>query len=94
MQPFWGLLRCSDSFSGLRELLPTLCTLGVSIRFSSHSGSPMCDTAPLAGKSGVSDQFATVLEYFSMFCMRAHTSDASTWLHSLFGSPTRSFMLM
>ena len=62
MQRFWGLLMRFDLFSGLRQSLTTLCAcvhaFHASVRFSSPSGSPMRDTAPLAGKSEVADEFA------------------------------------
>ena len=91
VQPFWGLLTRSDSFAGLRESLTTLCAcvhaVHASVWFSSLSGSPMCDTAPLTGKSGVADEFSAVRESIATLCVCAHASDASVWFPSLSNSP-------
>ena len=81
VQWFWGLLMRSSLFSGLRESLTTLCAcvhaFHASVRFSNPSDSPMRDTAPLAGKSGVADEFTAVHESFAMLCACTHASDAS-----------------
>ena len=70
MQQFWGLLMRFDLFSGLRQSVTMLCAcvhaFHVSVRFSSPSGSPMCDTVPLAGKSEVADKFDAVHELFTI----------------------------
>ena len=81
VQRFWGLLVRSDLFVGLRQSLTTLCTrvyaFHASVQFSSLSSFPMRDTAPLAGKSGVADEFAAVHESFATFRANTHASDAS-----------------
>ena len=81
VQWFWGLLVRSDLFVGLRQSLTTLCTcvyaFHASVQFFSLSSFPMRDTAPLAGKSGVADKFATVHESFATFRANTHASDAS-----------------
>ena len=81
VQRFCGLLMRSDLFSGLCQSLTTLCecvyAFHVSVQFSSLSGFPMRDTAPLAGKSGVADEFAAVHESFATLRACTHASDAS-----------------
>ena len=81
VQRFWGLLVRSGLFLGLRQSLTTLCThvyaFHVSVQFSSLSGFPMRGTAPLAGKSGVTDEFAAVHESFAMLHVNTHASDTS-----------------
>ncbi|KAI5993751.1 hypothetical protein F5J12DRAFT_963383 [Pisolithus orientalis] len=47
-----------------------------SVRFSSLSGSPMRDTAPLAGTSGVANEFAAVHKSFATLCACVHASNA------------------
>ena len=81
MQRFWGLLVRSALFLGLCQSLTTLCThvyaFHASVQFSSLSGFPMRGTAPLAGKSGVADEFAAVHELFATLRANTHASDAS-----------------
>ena len=48
-----------------------------SVHFSSLSGFPMCNTVPLAGKSGVADKFAAVHESFATLHVCTHASNAS-----------------
>ena len=78
---FWGLLMRFDLFSGLLQSLTTLCAcvhaFHASVQFSSPSGSPMRDTAPLAGKSEVADGFAAVHESFAMLHTCTHAPGAS-----------------
>ena len=87
--PFWGALMRSDCFQALasHSQLSACVQFDVSVGFSSLSGSPMCSSAPLAGKfcvTNVLDASAGVFKLLAMLYMRVYVSDTSVWSLGLF----------
>ena len=86
----------SDVFADLLEsfVIPCVCVCmsdmfvwssslsGPSMRSVLRPSGSARDFAPLAGKSGIVDTFAGVLEPFAPLCTCPHTSSAFAWLSS------------
>ena len=76
----------SDMFAGLFKLPASFCMSGTSVSSLGLSGSLMHGTAPLTGKSGLSNVFAGVLESSPTLC----TCMRTLCMHGQLSSPSVS----
>ena len=86
VQSVWGVFTEFDVVANLLELFAMPCARVRRVRsvFESHgSGLPVRDSVPLAGKFGIADTFAGVLEPFTPSCTFPHTFSVFPWLSSL-----------
>ena len=79
---------CSNLSVGLLESSTTLCMyVHASVGFSSRFGSPMRGSAPLAGKSCVTDMFSGLVKLLMMPSICVPVSDTSIGFQAFLAHP-------